>query len=241
MNKDVSDVRSYGEALLALTGEKPPCEVVVCVPFLMIPAAAEVFRGSRVSVGAQDVSEADNGARTGEVSASQLRAAGAKYVIIGHSERREYHGEDGALVNRKLKNALRHGLTAIVCVGERAAQRDMIAELDVVRIQLKEALCGLEPEQLKHTVIAYEPVWAIGTGNTATPLQAEEMCREIRMALRGMFGAAAARGVSVLYGGSMKPSNAAELLARPDIDGGLIGGASLNAKDFYEIVRASEQ
>jgi triosephosphate isomerase len=241
MNRDVSDVRPYGEALLALAGKKPPCEIVVCTPFLMIPAAAEVFRGSPVAVGAQDVSEADNGARTGEVSASQLAAAGAKYVIIGHSERREYHGEDDALVGRKLKTALRHGLRAIVCVGERAAQREKGAEFDVVRRQLREALYGLDLPQLKNTVIAYEPVWAIGTGNTASPLQAEEMCRDIRLTLRDMFGAAAARGTSVLYGGSMKPSNAAELLARPDIDGGLIGGASLNAKDFYEIVRAAEQ
>lgn len=241
MNLTVSDVKPYAGTLKKLMEKSRWCETVVCVPFLMIPAALKAFKGSRIAVGAQNVSEAPSGARTGEISALQLKEAGVKYVIVGHSERREFYGETDAVVNKKLKAVLEHGMTPIVCVGETLDQRDMNIHLDTVRRQVKSALYGLGREQARQVVIAYEPIWAIGTGRTATDEQAGEMCREIRAVVRGLYDARVARAVTVQYGGSMKPANAAGLLAQPDIDGGLIGGASLEPEQFYKIVEAANQ
>ncbi len=240
MNMLPSQLRDYADALKELLGKEKPCEVVLCVPALLAIPLLRALRGSRVAVGVQDVSDRDMGAFTGEISAAQLRDAGVKYVIVGHSERRAYHGETDELIGRKLKKVLEEGMTPILCVGETLAQRDAGTELDVVRAQLKTALLGLDAAAMKKTVVAYEPVWAIGTGRTAAPAQAQDMCREIRAVLRERFDARTARAVTVQYGGSMNPRNARELLSQPDVDGGLIGGASLDPEKFFAIVEAAK-
>lgn len=241
MNLLPSDVKPFAERLKAEAGRVKFCDVVICAPAVMIPAAVKAFRDTRIAVGAQDVSEHAAGAFTGEISAAQLRDAGAKYVIIGHSERRQYHGETDTAVNGKLKAALEAGLTPIVCVGETLSQREAGVSLDMIRAQVKSALYGIPVEKARKIIIAYEPVWAIGTGMTATPEQAEEVCGEIRAVFRGLYDARAARAVTIQYGGSMNPANAAELLAQPDIDGGLIGGASLDAEKLLAIINAANQ
>lgn len=240
MNLLPSQLKDYAAALKEGLGKEKGCEVALCVPAIMAMPLLRALRGCRASVGAQDVSARESGAFTGEISAAQLRDAGVKFVIVGHSERRAYHGETDELVGRKLRRALQEGLTPILCVGETLPQREAGAERDIVRGQLKLALAGLERAAMRKVIVAYEPVWAIGTGRTASPDQAQEMCREIRAALRELFDARTARAVSVLYGGSMNPANAAELLAQPDVDGGLIGGASLDPKKFCEIVEAAK-
>ena len=212
---------------------------MVCVPSVDIAAAIKGFKDARVSVGAQNVFYEKNGAYTGEVSADMLKDLGVKYVIIGHSERRQYFGETDLTVNRKVLSALEAGLHPIICVGETLEQRELGITMELIALQVKSALAGVPAEKLRKCVIAYEPVWAIGTGKTATSEQAEEVCREIRAIIRDMYGARAARGVSILYGGSMNAKNAAELLAQPDVDGGLIGGASLKPNDFATIIAAT--
>ena len=241
MNLLPSQVKPYAERLRELLGRQKDSEVVICVPAIMAPAALRAFRGSRVAVGVQDMSAEVSGARTGEISAAQIADAGVKYVILGHSERRQYHGETDEMIGRKLRLAHDAGLTPILCVGESLAERDALCAEETVRRQLKLALTGLEPEKMRRTVIAYEPVWAIGTGRTATPQQAQEMCCAIRGLVRELYGARVARAVSVQYGGSMNGDNAAGLLAQPDVDGGLIGGASLDADKFYQIVEAARE
>jgi triosephosphate isomerase len=241
MNLLISDVKPYADILKAAISKNRGCDIAVCVPHLLIPAAVKAFKETRVAVGAQDASEFTKGARTGEVSAVQLKEAGVKYLILGHSERRQYHGENGEIVNSKVKTAHDAGLIPIVCVGETLGQRERGVEFDVVRMQLKEALYQVSPEALKRTVIAYAPVWAIGTGKTATAEQAGQMCAEIRTVIRSLYGARPARGITILYGGSMNGENAEELLAQPDIDGGLIGGASLDAEKFAAIVEVANK
>ena len=240
MNLLPSQLRDYAEGLKALLGKDHWCEAVLCVPALMAIPLLRALRGSRVSVGVQDVSDRDMGAFTGEVAAAQLRDAGVKYVIVGHSERRAYHGETDELIGRKLGKVLEAGMTPILCVGETLPQRDAGTEKDVVRIQLKTALRELDSASMKKVVVAYEPVWAIGKGRTASPAQAQDMCREIRAVLRERFDARTARAVTVQYGGSMNPQNAGELLSQPDVDGGLIGGASLDPGKFYQILKAAK-
>ena len=240
MNLLPSQLKDYADALKELLGREHPCEAVLCVPALMAIPMLRYLRGSRVGLGVQDVSAEEGGAFTGEISAAQLKDAGVKYVIVGHSERRAYHGETDELIGRKLRRVLEAGMTPILCVGETLSQRDAGAETDVVRTQLKLALAGLDAAAMRKTVVAYEPVWAIGTGRTAAPAQAQDMCREIRAAIRESYDARTARAVTVQYGGSMNPSNASELLAQPDVDGGLIGGASLDPKKFYQIVEAAK-
>ena len=195
----------------------------------------------KVAAGGQDVSKYEKGAYTGEVSAAQLADIGAKYCIVGHSERRQYHGEDDMLINAKVKALLEKGIIPIICVGESLEQREMDLTMEYVAYQVKAALSGVDASQLRRCIIAYEPIWAIGTGKTATAEQAEEVCQGIRAVVRGIYGARPARAVSILYGGSMNAKNAFELLAQPDIDGGLIGGASLKPADFSEIVKATDQ
>ncbi len=241
MNLLPSEVKAYAEALRQQAGRFKFCDVAVCVPAVSIPAAVKAFRDSRVGVGAQDLSAHLSGAYTGEVSAAQLKDAGAKYVIVGHSERRTYHGETDETVNAKLHAALGAGLIPIVCVGETRAQRDLGISKELIRAQIKTAFYKIPADKARKIIIAYEPVWAIGTGLTATPAEAQEICSEIRAVIRSLYDARIARAVTVQYGGSMNPANAAELLAQPDIDGGLIGGASLDAGMFVQVINAANQ
>ncbi|KIF82306.1 triose-phosphate isomerase [Noviherbaspirillum autotrophicum] len=217
---------------------QPTCTVTVCVPAPYLAQCRAELAGSPVAWGGQDVSIHDSGAYTGEISGGMLADFGARYVIVGHSERRTYHGETNELVAQKALCALRAGLVPIVCVGESLAERESNQTAAVVGAQIDAVLTRLDPKDLAKTVIAYEPVWAIGTGKTATPQMAQDVHAMLRAKLAEK-SAEAAELVQILYGGSMKPDNAKELLAMPDIDGGLIGGASLKAADFLAIVRAA--
>jgi triosephosphate isomerase len=215
--------------------------VVLCVPFVDIPAAIRSFKDTRVAIGAQNLHQEPSGAYTGEVSADMLKSLGVKYVIVGHSERRQYFGETDFIVNRKVHAALEAGLSPIVCVGESLQQREMDATMELIAYQVRTALAGVPADRMRQIVIAYEPIWAIGTGRTATAEQANEVCQAIRTVIRKLYGARIARAVTIQYGGSMNPGNAAALLAQPDVDGGLIGGASLVASDFVSIIHAANQ
>ena len=241
MNMLPSETKNFGEKLKRIASKIRWCEIVVCPPSLMLPAAVKVFSDVRISVGAQNVSDKEKGAYTGETSAAQLRDLGVKYVIIGHSERRQYYGETDMLVNAKTNRAIESGMTPIICVGESLRQREMGVTLEVIRLQVKVALSGIPAEKIRHIVLAYEPIWAIGTGKTATSEEANQVCCDIRALLRSIYGARVARSVTILYGGSMNPENAAELLAQPDVDGGLIGGASLDPVKFHSIILAANQ
>ena len=241
MNKTLSETRAYAEELKAILPKGKWCDVVLCVPFVNIPAAIRLFKDCRVSIGAQNCHYEATGAYTGEVSAEMLKEVGAKYVIIGHSERRQYFNETDATVNKKVHAALEVGLRPIVCVGESLEQREMGVTMDLIAYQVKCALSGVSADKVRHVVIAYEPLWAIGTGKTATAEQAGEVCEAIRTVIRKLYGARVARSVTIQYGGSMNPGNAAELLAQPDVDGGLIGGASLKPDQFVDIINAANQ
>lgn len=214
--------------------------VAVCVPAPYLQQCEDTLKGSSIAWGAQDVSAYEGGAYTGEVCAKMLCDFACRYVIVGHSERRAYHGESSELVARKALAALKEGMTPIVCVGETLEQREAGQTFDVVGAQLDAVLAQLSPEAIGRIVVAYEPVWAIGTGKTATPEMAQEVHARLRAQLKAR-GGDAADGVAILYGGSMKPENACQLLAQPDIDGGLIGGAALKAQDFLAIIHAAEQ
>jgi triosephosphate isomerase len=211
-------------------------EVIIAPPFIHLSDIAKILTGVKLS--AQNSSSEPEGAFTGEVSAAMLASAGAEYVILGHSERRSYFGEDDDLLHRKIKLALEQGLKPIFCCGEVLEQREAKTHFDVVKKQVETALFRLSPEEFASVIIAYEPVWAIGTGVTASPAQAQEMHAFIRDLIRTKFGEPAADELTILYGGSCKPSNAAELFENPDVDGGLIGGASLKAEDFVAIVQS---
>ena len=241
MNKTASETRAFADEFKALLPKSKWCDIVVCVPSVDIPAAVRAFKDSRVAVGAQNVYFEKSGAYTGEVSADMLAELGVKYVIVGHSERRALFGESDAIVNRKVHAALAAGLSPIICVGESLEQREMGVTMELIALQLKSALSGVSAEQVRRCVIAYEPIWAIGTGKTATGEQAAEVCTFIRATIRSLFGARIARSITVQYGGSMKGENAAELLSHEDIDGGLIGGASLKPDAFMAIVHAANQ
>ena len=236
MNKTAGETKKFAEELKAIMPKTKWCDVVVCVPAVNIPAAIKAFKDMRVSVGAQNVFYEKSGAYTGEVSAEMLKDLGVKYVIIGHSERRELFGETDFTVNKKVLAALEAGLHPIICVGESLEQR-----MELIALQVKSALAGVPAEKLRKCVIAYEPIWAIGTGKTATAEQAAEVCTFIRTTVRHLYGARIARSITIQYGGSMKPANASGLLSQSDIDGGLIGGASLNAGDFMDIINAANQ
>ena len=241
MNKTASETKQFADELKTILPRAKWCDVLVCVPSVNIPAALRAFKDMRVSVGAENVFYEKSGAYTGEVSADMLKDLGVKYVIIGHSERRQYFGETDITVNKKVHAALEAGLHPIVCVGESLEQRELGVTMDLISLQVKSALAGVSAEKLRKCVIAYEPVWAIGTGRTATPEQAGEVCTFIRATIRHMYGARIARSITIQYGGSMNAKNARELLAQPDVDGGLIGGASLKAPDFVEIINAANQ
>ena len=241
MNKTPSETKALAEEFKALLPKTKWCDIVVCVPAADLSAAVRAFKDSRIAVGAQNVYFEKSGAYTGEVSADMLADLGVRYVIVGHSERRALFGETAEVVNKKVHAALDAGLTPIICVGESLAQREMGVTLELIALQVKSALAGVGAEQMRRCVIAYEPIWAIGTGKTATSEQASEVCTAIRALIRAQYGARVARSVTIQYGGSMKPDNARELLAHEDIDGGLIGGASLEAKSLMEIVHAANQ
>ena len=234
MNKTPSEAKALAELLKPLV-DNPDVDVVYCVPAIDLLPVAEVIKGTNVMLGAEHVSDQDAGAYTGEISADMLADAGVKFVIIGHSERRQYYREDDAFLNRKVLKALEKGLTPILCCGETLEQREAGVTLDWIRLQLKSDLQGVTKEQAASMVIAYEPIWAIGTGKTATSDQAEEVCGAIRKLIAEIYDTDTAEKIRIQYGGSMKPSNCRELLAKPDIDGGLIGGAALKA-DFADIV-----
>jgi len=241
MNKVPSEVKPFAEELKTLSPRAKWCETVVCVPFVQIPAAVKAFKDSRVAVGAENLNENSKGAYTGEVSAEMLVDLGVKYVIIGHSERRQYYGETDISVNKKVHAAIEAGLNPIVCVGESLEQRELGITIELITLQVKTALANVPAEKMRKIVIAYEPIWAIGTGKTATAEQANEVCSAIRGVIRSIYGARTARAVTIQYGGSMNEKNAGELLAQPDIDGGLIGGASLVPVKFSAIIDAANQ
>ena len=242
MNILASEVKAYKDELMPIIpGYKSWCDAVVCTPFVLLPTAILVFNNTGVGVGAQNMSQFESGAYTGEVSASQLTDIGTEYVIIGHSERRQYYGETDESVNEKTLAALKTPILPIVCVGETLEQREEGITNDLVTKQVKIALSNVSAEQLKSVIIAYEPVWAIGTGKTATPEDAQEVCKVIRDMISSLYTQDAADAVSILYGGSMNDKNAVELLAQPDIDGGLIGGASLKPEAFAVIIKAANQ
>ena len=241
MNKTLSETRAFAEELKPLLGKPNWCEVVLCVPYVNIQAAVRLFKECRVSIGAENCHYESHGAYTGEVSPEMLKELGVKYVVIGHSERRQYYNETDFTVNKKVLAALETGLHPIICVGESLEQRELGITMELIALQIKSALAGVSADKLRKCVIAYEPIWAIGTGKTATAEQAAEVCTFIRTTIRHLYGARIARSITIQYGGSMKPSNAAELLSQPDIDGGLIGGAALKAGDFVEIINAANQ
>ena len=231
----VALAKEVNEALAAAT---PKCDVVICVPFTHLCPVAAVIDPTRLGLGAENCADHKSGAYTGEVSAPMVASTTAKYVILGHSERRQYYGETAETLREKVALALENGLTPIFCIGEVLSEREDGTFNEVVRRQVEEGLFNLSAEDFGKIVLAYEPVWAIGTGKTATPEQAEDMHAWIRSVIAGKYGAEVAENTSILYGGSCKPSNAAELFAKPDIDGGLIGGAALKCADFMGIVNA---
>ena len=236
MNKTPSEAVALVEELKPLVANEE-VDVVFCVPAIDIVPVVEAVKGTNIQVGAENMYFEESGAYTGEISAAMLVDAGVKYVIIGHSERRDYFKEDDCLLNKKVKKAFEAGLTPILCCGESLEQREMGVTMDWIRMQIKSDLAGITADQVKSMVIAYEPIWAIGTGKTATADQAQEVCKAIRDCIGEMYDAATADAVRIQYGGSMNAGNAKELLAKDDIDGGLIGGASLKA-EFGEVVNA---
>ena len=240
MNKNAAEAKVFAEELVELQGNQTDVTLVVCPPATDLQAVAQVFEGSNCALGAQNMHPAAAGAYTGEVSAEMLRHLFVSYVILGHSERRQYFGETNAFVNEKVHAALRNNLRPILCVGESLEERDTNQMLEVVKRQLLEGVSGVSEDQLDSLILAYEPIWAIGTGRTASPEQAQEVHAALRSILAERFSAEAASRVRILYGGSMKPENAESLLAQEDIDGGLIGGASLDVRPFVKLVEAAQ-
>lgn len=236
MNTNVQEGVELAKAVAAKAAEVPSdIELVVAPPFTHLVSVAEALKGSKVELSAQNCADKDKGAYTGEVSVEMLKSAGCAYTILGHSERRQYYGETDEKLVEKVKLAISAGLKVILCVGENLEQREAGKHFDVVAEQTKNVLYNFTAEDMAKVVIAYEPVWAIGTGKTATNEQAQEIHAYIRKVLADKFGASVADKTPILYGGSCKPSNAKELFACPDIDGGLIGGAALKAEDFIQI------
>ena len=241
MNKTPAQAKALIEELKPLVSKAKWCEIVLCVPAVDIPAAVKAAKGFKVAIGAQNMHFEKSGAFTGEISADMLTELGVKYVILGHSERRQYFAETDVTVNKKVHVALEAGLRPIVCVGETLEQRELGITIEHIRLQVKVALKDVDASSVKRVVIAYEPIWAIGTGRTATSDQADEVCGAIRDCIREMYGARVARAVTIQYGGSMNAKNASELLSKTNVDGGLIGGAALKAPDFAAIVNAANQ
>ncbi len=240
MNKTPSETKEFMTAFKGMLPKGRWCDIALCVPAVCIPAAVRAMRETRVGIGAENCNANASGAYTGEIAANMLVDAGCKYVIIGHSERRAM-GETDADVNAKVLAALEAGLTPIMCCGETLEQREAGITAEWITMQIKLGLQGVSEEKIRKVVIAYEPIWAIGTGRTATPEQAQEVCESIRSVVRKLYSSKNARAISILYGGSMNEKNAYELLSQPDIDGGLIGGASLVPEKFVQIIEAANQ
>lgn len=240
MNKTPAETTAFIKELAPVVAGKDNCDIIACVPFVNLQNAIEAAKGTNIKIGAQNVHFEKSGAFTGEISADMLLDLGVKYVIIGHSERRQYFGETDDTVNLRTKAALEAGLTVILCIGELLAEREDGITAEILSMQTKKALKGLTAEQMKNVIVAYEPVWAIGTGKTATSAQADEACGIVRNALAEIFDKTVADSTTIQYGGSMNAKNAAELLSMENVDGGLIGGASLKSADFGVIVDAAQ-
>jgi triosephosphate isomerase len=242
MNMDLAEGLKFTASINKYYKETPSEKalVILCTPYIHLAGAAEILKQGKVALGAQNCASEASGAYTGEVSAWMIKSTGAEYVIIGHSERRTYYHEDDKLLNKKTLIAINSGLKVIFCCGESLSERESGTHFTIVKRQLEEGLFTLTEEQMNMIVIAYEPVWAIGTGLTATPDQAQEMHKYIRDLVAEKYGNGCAKKLPVLYGGSCKPSNAAEIFSKPDVDGGLIGGASLKKDDFTAIVDAAQ-
>ena len=240
MNKTPSETKEFMMQFKSIMPKGRWCDIALCVPAVCIPAAVRAMRETRVGIGAENCNANASGAYTGEISTEMLVDAGCKYVIIGHSERRAM-GETDADVNAKVLAALEAGLTPIMCCGESLEQREADITAEWIAMQIKLGLKGVPEDKIRKVVIAYEPIWAIGTGRTASPEQAQEVCEHIRTVVRKLYSSKNARAISILYGGSMNEKNAFELLAQPDIDGGLIGGASLVPEKFVQIIEAANQ
>ena len=240
MNKTPAEAKVLLEGIMPLVKDAD-CDVIACVPYVDLQTALETTAGSNVQIGAENCHWAESGAFTGEISANMLTSMGVKTVIIGHSERRTYFGDTDVTVQKRVRAALDADMTVILCVGEYLEQREQGVTAEVVAMQTKIDLQGVSKDELKNVIIAYEPVWAIGTGKTATAEQANEVCALIRGTIADLYDEEAAEGITIQYGGSMNAKNAAELLAQPDVDGGLIGGASLKPEQFVEIIRAANQ
>ena len=238
MNKNINEAKTLIDELMPLVKDAD-CGIVICTPYTDLPAAVEKTKGSNIGVGSQNVHFEKNGAYTGEISADMLVELGVEYAVIGHSERRQYFGETNETVNKRAKAAIAAGITAIICVGESLEEREDNVTSEVIRLQTKIALREISAQDMKKVIIAYEPIWAIGTGRTATSDQAEEVCKTIRDLLCELYGEAVAESITIQYGGSMNAANAAELLSKPNVDGGLIGGASLKPADFAAIIQAA--
>jgi triosephosphate isomerase len=239
MNKTSAEAAELAREIVLAVANRPDVDVVVCPPFTAIESVAKVVEGSAIKLGAQNMHHEASGAFTGEISAPMLRAFFATHVILGHSERRTLFGEIDSFINKKVLAALKNQLRPILCVGETLAEREAGSTLKVVQTQVEACLEGVSKELATNVIIAYEPVWAIGTGKNATADQAQEVHAFIRGLLTKIFGAQPAGRIRILYGGSMKPANAPELLAQKDIDGGLIGGASLEVRSFIELINAA--
>ena len=240
MNKTPTETKAFMTEFKTIMPRGRWCDVALCVPAVCIPAAVRTMRETRIGIGAENCNANASGAYTGEIAANMLLDAGCKYVILGHSERRAM-GETNADVNAKVLAALDNGLIPIMCVGESLEQREAGITEEWITMQIKTGLASIGEDKIRKMIIAYEPIWAIGTGKTATPEQAEEVCEHIRAVIRKLYGAKVARAISILYGGSMNEKNAYDLLAKPDIDGGLIGGASLDPEKFLQIIHAATQ
>jgi triosephosphate isomerase len=240
MNMDLNEGLKFAASVDKFFRENPndKANIILCTPFIHLAGVAEILKHGKIALGAQNCASEASGAYTGEVSAYMVKSTGAEYVIIGHSERRSYYHEDDRLVNKKTLLAINSGLKVIFCVGEVQKEREEKRHFIVVKRQLEEGLFSLAEEQMDKIIIAYEPVWAIGTGLTATPDQAQEMHKYIRDLVKEKYGNNCAKKLPILYGGSCKPSNAAEIFSKQDVDGGLIGGASLKKEDFAGIVAA---
>ncbi len=239
MNMTPAQTTKFISELAPMVAGLDKCDIVLCVPAIDIPAATAAAKGTNIKIGAENVHFKESGAYTGEISANMLTECGVEYVVIGHSERRQYFGETDKTVNLRTKAALAAGLKAIVCVGESLEEREAGYTETLLKYQTKMALTGVSAEELKNVIVAYEPVWAIGTGVTATAEQADEGNGFVRAAIAEAYGADVAETVTVQYGGSMNDANAAELLAKVNVDGGLIGGASLKTDKFTAIVKAA--
>ncbi|HEY9006933.1 triose-phosphate isomerase [Ohtaekwangia sp.] len=242
MNKTLEEANILTSEIAGMVADevKSDAKIIFCVPFpYLLPIKNQLGTNARIAIGAQNCSEHESGAYTGEVSAAMLKSVGIPYVILGHSERRQYFGEDGKLLAKKVDIALKHGLTPIFCCGEPLEVRESNGHETLVKKQVEESLFHLDADAIKKIVIAYEPVWAIGTGKTATAQQAQDMHAVIRKHLAAKYGQSVADSISILYGGSVNAANAKELFACPDVDGGLVGGASLKSREFTEVIKGA--